>query len=154
MRALALWLTVTAVLFATWLGWLTYLAVTTSRPIVLSRAQLLVSTIDVIADVPEMGGRPADQATIIEVHWPTAEAEQKLVGKTIRVVNLPDCEFKWTGPGRYILPLVKDGDTFRVAAIPPSPGFDTDMQGQQARIYPLSAQTFEQLETIHKPSRS
>jgi hypothetical protein len=153
MRARALWLIVTAVLFAAWLGWLTYLAATTSRPIVLSRAQLLVSTIDVIADVPEKDGRPADQATVTEVHWPSDGAEQKLVGKTIRVVNLADCEFKWTGPGRYILPLVKDGDAFRVATIPPSPGFDSDMQGQQPRIYPLSPQTFEQLETIPKPSR-
>jgi hypothetical protein len=153
MRARALWLIVTAVLFAAWLGWLTYLAATTSHPIVLSRAQLLVSTIDVIADVPGKDGRPADRTTVIEVHWPTYGPEQKLVGKTIRVVNLPDCEFKWTGPGRYILPLVKDGDAFRVAAIPPSPGFDTDIQGQQARIYPLSPQTLEQLETIHKPSR-
>jgi hypothetical protein len=154
MRVRALWLIVTAVLFAAWLGWLTFLAVTTSRPIVLSRAQLLVSTIDVMAEVPEKGGRPADQATVTEVHWPTDGPEQKLVGKTIRVVNLPDCEFKWTGPGRYILPLVKDGDAFRVAAIPPSPGFDSDMQGQQARIYPLSPQTLEQLQAIHKLPRS
>jgi hypothetical protein len=153
MRARALWLIVTAVLFAAWLGWLTYLAATTARPIVLSRAQLLVSTIDLIADVPEKGGRPADKVTVVEVHWPTGAPEQRLVGKTIRVVNLPDCEFKWTGPGRYILPLVKEGDDLRVAAIPPSPGFDTDMQGQQARIYPVLPQTLEQLETIHKPSR-
>jgi hypothetical protein len=146
-------LIVAATLFAAWLGWLTYLAVTTSRPIVISRAQLLVSTIDVIAEVSEKDGRPADQATVLEVHWPTDGPEQKLVGKKIRVVNLSECEFKWTGTGRYILPLIKDGDTFRVAAIPPSPGFDSDMQGGQPRIYPLSPQTFEQLETIPKPSR-
>ena len=153
MRARVLWLIVAATLFAAWLGWLTYLAVTTSRPIVISRAQLLVSTIDVIAEVSEKDGHPADQATVAEVRWPTEGPEPKLVGQTIRVVNLPECQFKWTGPGRYILPLVKDGDAFRVAAIPPSPGFDSDMQGQQARIYPLSPQTLEQLETIPKPPR-
>ncbi len=150
MKARALWLIATSVLFLGWLGWLGYLAWTTSRPIVLSRPQLLISTVDVIAEVQEKAGKPSDHATVLEVHWPPSGPEQKLVGKTIRVVNLPESEFKWIGPGQYILPLVKDGNAYRVAEIPPSPGFDSDLHGERPRIYPRTPETIKQLDSIRK----
>ena len=150
MKARALWLIATSVLFLAWLGWLGYLAWTTSRPIVLSRPQLLVSTVDVIAEVQEKDGKPADQAKVLEVHWPPNGPEQKLVGQTIHVVNLPESEFKWIGPGQYILPLVKDGNAYRVAEIPLSPGFDPDLHGEHPRIYPRTAETIKQLDSIRK----
>jgi hypothetical protein len=73
-----------------------------------------------------------------------------LVGKRIKVVNLSGCE-GFTGPGLYILPLVKDkGDEYKVAGIPLSPGFNP--LSSKPRIYPKSPETLRELNSIHKGS--
>ncbi|HEV3262690.1 MAG TPA: hypothetical protein VG013_37970 [Gemmataceae bacterium] len=149
-RRAKVWLVLSAGLFVAWIGWLAYLAATAKQPVVLSRPQFLVSTLDVIADVRETDGKPDAQATVREVHWP-AQGERKLVGKTISVKNLSECQ-GWKGPGPYILPLARDmaGD-FEVAAIPPSPGFPPGGKEPKPRIYPLTPETEHQLHDIPKP---
>ena len=136
------------VAFAAWIGWLGWQALTVGRFPVLSRAQLLVSTHDVIASVPiDARGDPAGTVTIQEVHWPKDGGGLKL-GDRIRVVNLGQTT-GFTEPGLYILPLVagdKPGE-FRVAGIPPSPGFQPAGPFQ---IYPLTPLTREQLNSIPK----
>jgi hypothetical protein len=151
------------VLFAAWLGYLIVLAVgaahpvvqlwpfhvTKVAPVVLSRPQLLVSTLDVIADVQEADGEPSPEVTVVEIHWPKKPPVQP--EEKIRVEGLPISSAEgWQGPGRYILPLVpkRDGRGYEVAPIPPSPGF----RGNGHRIYPDTPDTREQLDAIPKPA--
>ena len=153
MKLRAIWLAATIFLFLGWLGWLAYLAATTAHPVILSRPQLLISTLDVLADVHDERGRPAEDVKVVLVHWPTQGSDQKLAGKTIHVTNLPHCAEKWIGAGRYILPLVKEGTAYRVAAIPRSPGYiNPDLGTEESRIYPVTTQTLQQLDLIQKPA--
>jgi hypothetical protein len=148
MKLRRLWLAVTVILFVGWLGWLGYVAATASHPIVLSRPQLMMSTLDVIADVPGAKDRPGNRAIVRQVHWPASQGN--LVGKAIEIVNLPQAKH-WTGPGSYILCLVSDGNgKYQVAAIPSSPGYEG--WGQAPRIYPATTETLQQLDSIPKRS--
>ena len=120
MQRAKLLLVIAAVLFAGWLGWLAYLALTSANPIVLSRPQFLVSTLDVIAKVEE------DEAgnALPRITEPD-EGKDRWIGRPIRVVDLPELGKKqgWKGAGDYILPLQSDGEYYWVARIPASPGY-------------------------------
>jgi hypothetical protein len=136
-----------AVLFAAWMGWLAYLVLTTERshPVILSRPQFLVSSLDVIARVDgiEDGDR---KVTIREVLWPQQQIARHKIGEELKVTNLAECRTDWIGPGEYILPLVQSaGKEFEVAAIPRSPGY---VQVARSRIYPATDQTREQYKAI------
>jgi len=136
-------------LFAAWIGYLGYLALpgTTSRE-VLSRPQFLVATVDVIAQVDDKEGFPAAEVQVDEVVWPKEQGPE-LAGKaTITVVNLDRCT-GWTGPGAYILPLVRRGNVYEVAFVPRSPGFEGPPR-QDCRIYAATALNRRQLEEIRK----
>src|SRR5438270_12803057 len=100
-----------ATTFVAWIGWLAFLAFTTTQPVILYRPQVLVSRLDVIAEVTAKGEHPAKEVTVREVHWPPEEREH-LTGHKITVTNLAGLghEEGWRGPGSYILPLVPDGD--------------------------------------------
>src|SRR5208282_4262454 len=95
MRPAVVRLVVAAVLFAGWIGFLAYLAVTSSRPVVLSRPQFLVSTYDVIADVGETPG----PVTVREVVWPKGAKPANPIEVS---TDLSKCK-NWHGPGLYIL---------------------------------------------------
>lgn len=142
-------LVLSALLFVSWLGWLGFLAVrTAARPAVLSRPQFLAAQIDVIAAVKEANGRPDPVVEVEEVLWVRNDKDKEL--RTIRVVNLSllDGKTGWDKPGRYILPLVKDGEDYGVAAIPSSPGFDGRFE--HLRIYPYTPQTLEQQQALRR----
>lgn len=166
MRWRRAWAVTTGLLFVAWLGYLGYLAATAAHPIVLSRPQLLASKLDVIAEVPGDGqGGPGTRAVVRAVHWPAGRDD--LVGKEIVVSNLPQAvrrdqsgsvvvtepkADKWTGPGEYILPLVRGADdAYEIALVPLSPGYDG--WRQTPRIYPLTDETRRQLDSIPKPGR-
>jgi hypothetical protein len=137
-------LMIAALLFCGWIGWLAYLAVTATHPIVLSRPQLLVSTLDVIAAVGGDDQKPESTVTVQEVHWPPGNRN---IPEKITITNLSRSE-GWQGPGDYILPLVKNGDHYHVSGIPPSPGYPGS---DQPRIYRANAETRHQLDAIKKP---
>jgi hypothetical protein len=152
MKSAALRLTLAGVLFAAWIGWLVYLVYAmkssvppgASRPVVLSRPQFLVSSLDVSADVSEIDADPAE-VTVREVFWPNTE--QDLVGKKIKVSHLPESREDWTGRGEYILPLERLGENgYQVVPLPRSPGFPSG----RPRIYPSTPQTRQQLKEIRK----
>jgi hypothetical protein len=152
MKPATLRLTLAGVLFAAWIGWLVYLVYTMkasvprggTRPIVLSRPQFLVSSLDVSADAPEIDKDPAE-VTVREVFWPTTE--QDLVDKKIKVSHLSECREDWLGPGEYILPLERLGESgYQVVPLPRSPGFPSG----RPRIYPSTPQTRAQLKEIRK----
>jgi hypothetical protein len=151
MRPAVVRLLVAALLFAGWLGYLIYLVATLPRtpagtPLVLSRPQILVSDLDVVAEVKGL----KDPIKIVEVLYPASE--KGLEGKEITVTNLKDCkplpraeqkaEVKedYAGPGQYLLPLRKvgDGPDYEVTPTPASPGYPpSGMRLGPPRIYPL-----------------
>jgi hypothetical protein len=147
MKSAMVRLALAAAAFVAWLGYLAFLALTTSRPIVLSRPQFLVSSLDVIAEVEEADGRPGPVVIVREVHFPADRTE--FVDQPLTVRNLPGLTSAqgWTGPGLYILPLVAVGKDYEVAPLPPSPGFNAG----QPRIYPLTPHTRGQLAQVPKP---
>jgi hypothetical protein len=140
--------------FLAWIGWLAYLAATTTHPLVLSRPQFLQADYYVIADVNESQDRPDSHVQVADIY-----PGHKKPGKTpkhIVVENLPEMgeENGWDGPGRYILPLVKSSatrpDVFVVARIPRSPGYPSRLGDSHSRerIYPENPETRGQLEKI------
>jgi hypothetical protein len=135
-RRSAVLLAVAAGLFALWIGYLAFLALTQRRPVVLSRPQFLVANLWVIAEVDD----PAGPVKVTEVVYPAAKAEA-LKGTTIEVKNLAKCEKDWTGKGTYILPLTAEGQLYHVTAIPRSPGYGSG----PPRIYPDTPPAREQL---------
>ena len=155
MQAARLRLIVAALLFTGWIGWLAYLAATTTKPIILSRPQFLFSSLDVIAQVDAQDHGPVEKVLVKEVHWPPGTGGA-FKGKTITVTNLADCD-GWDGPGEYILPLEKNGDDLQVTKVPDSPGFPNPgvrPNPARYRIYQRTPDTMRQLESIQKPDHS
>src|SRR5262245_999175 len=128
MRSGKVWLMIPAAAFAAWIGWLVYLAATTTRPVVLSRPQFLAADLYVLADLhptAAKAGAPAEEATVRHVVWP---ADKGQVGERIVVKNLPECDRSqgWAGPGEYILALSRlreNNGVYQVTPLPRSPGF-------------------------------
>src|SRR5262249_6200527 len=144
-----------AVLFAAWIGWLVYLVYAmqsslppgATRPVVLSRPQFLVSSLDVIADVPAIEPDPVE----VTVRGPQTKEAGDLAGKKIKVNHLSECRDDWIGPGEYILPLEPLGDKgYQVVPLPRSPGSPSG----RPRIYPSTPQTRRQLEAIRQSGSS
>ena len=112
MKPAALRLAVTAVLFVGWVGYLAYLVVKTSNPVVLSRPQFLVSEMDVIAT-----HTGADTFVINDVLYPKNQDAEK--DKTIVVRNLGQCQTFSPREGwravpppegqQFLLPLMSTG---------------------------------------------
>jgi hypothetical protein len=148
-----------ASLFLAWMGWLAYLARTTTNPIVLSRPQFQVSNLDVIAEVGQKDDGPDSEVKVLEVAWASDNQDDALKSQTIHVSNLSEMgkDQGWQGPGRYILPLQKMGfgkpAQYKVAPIPGSPGFPRPKkEGQNRqdspRIYPATPDAEDQLRVI------
>lgn len=129
-------LALAAAAFAGWIGYLGYLVAERPRtpegqPLVLSRAQLMASDVDVIAHV----NSPDEPVRLVEVL--RAGPQALAVGQELRVEHLgraqaraagpeaPDPPKDFTGPGEYLIPLTYHADTqsYSVAQVPPSPGF-------------------------------
>jgi hypothetical protein len=139
---LRFWLALAA--FLLWLSYLGYLVYETRQNrVVLSRPQFLISTLDVIA---EIDSPDTDKVLVKDVHWPPGHED--LVGKTISVINLAESKEDWIGPGEYILPLVTQGTSYRVAPLPRSPGFPA--YTARPRIYPATPETRRQLQDMQK----
>jgi hypothetical protein len=134
-------------LFA-WVGYVAYQALAYGRFPVVSHAQLLVSTVDVIADVSaDDQGRPLPTVHVVNVQWPPGKKE--LAGQDIKVVNIDQKNVRgFQGPGRYILPLIGgEPAAYRIAGLPVSPGF----QSADLLIYPDTPLTRKQLDAAPKP---
>ena len=138
-------------LFAAWIGYLAFLALTASHPVVLSRPQLLVADLYVTARLSAKEGKPAPEVTIDKTLWTRDEKDALPSGTQVTVANLADCgaEQGWQGEGVYVLPLVKSEakDRYRVAQIPLSPGFAPDT-AHRLRIYPATDEVLRQVDEI------
>jgi len=159
-----------AVLFTVWIGYLIYLVHKVPRspddtfwtnpvsvmlrparenglPIVLSRPQILVSTVDVIGTVNVKDGTVQVKDVLFA---PKGKRPEK--GDEIQVTNLGDVKpslAEQKNLNSCLLPLEThdDGMTFRVVHVPPSPGFSNG----DARIYPATAETLAEYRAIQKP---
>jgi hypothetical protein len=143
-------LAVTVVLFVGWMAYLIHLALTHRHPVVISRPQILVSQIVVVAHV-EGEDVPKDNVTIEQILFSEKEPPGIAIGNTIRVANLPQSTGNWTGPGDYLLPLEKSDDTYQVTLIPRSPGFIPAGANAQPLIYRWTSEIEEQFKHIPKP---
>jgi len=150
MTAARLRLLISFLVFGAWVAWLGFQSLTETKDPVLSRAQLLISKIDVIATVTaDSDGKPSPSVVIQEVHWPKDGAGLK-PGDSIVIADLQEST-GFTQSGLYILPLIageKSGE-YRVAGLPPSPGFDTFGHSQRF-IYPVTPGTRKQLDAVPK----
>ncbi len=152
MKAARIRLVIVTILFLGWVSWLGYLALPSVTPReILSRSQFLVSQLDVIAQIDaDADGRPVSPLRVEEVHWP--ESARELVGKSLAVTNLKEMkDHGFIGPGLYIVPLIRDGDAYRVAPAPRTPGYDGGSH-RFPRIYPATEQNRRQLAAIPKPT--
>ena len=180
MNLLAWRLVLTASLFVGWLGYLGYLVATrpltaTGTPLVLSRPQILVSPIDIVAEVSAPEEREVDgekirtfgPVEVVEVLYPPDSSLE--VGQKLRVLDLESCRpvprhrddkppADFTGPGRYLIPIRPSGrekGAYEVVPIPTSPGFDAkrmiDFNLRPVRIYPYNDESAAQYRLIEKP---
>jgi hypothetical protein len=146
-------LLVAAGLFLAWLGWLAYLAITASNPVVLSRPQLLVANLHVVATVSG-GDRPDAVVTIRKVDGPAADPQKVKEGSRLTITNLPLVRSEhqgWRGPGEYILALsTKPDGTCEVTPTPSSPGYPPEGSdpADRLRIYRATEMALRQLEEI------
>jgi hypothetical protein len=143
-------------LFSVWIAYLAFLALTASRPTVLSHPQFMVADLWVIADVDDLG-KPVK---VREVAYARDKVEPPKEGEMIEVQNLADCKNDWKGSGAYILPLIVDARGYRVPMVPRNPGYDPyyDPLEKQHRepeyhIYPDKADTRGQLDRLPKPKK-
>jgi hypothetical protein len=153
MKSARLRLILAAGAFLTWIGWLIYLAATTTRPIVLSRPQFLQADLDVIAELAEVENHPDPKVRVVEVYWPKDARDKPLGHIPVPELSELDKHQGYSGPGRYILPLQKaTADKtvhFHLARIPRSPGYRARSgSANRYRIYPDNSETRSQLEKI------
>jgi hypothetical protein len=150
MTAARIRLLIAFLVFGSWVAWLGFQALTETNGPVISRAQLLVSRFDIIGSVQiEPDGRLSPKIQVQEVHWPKDGGGIK-PGDEINITNLTDCS-GFERAGLYILLLIpgeKAGE-YRVAGLPPSPGFETFGHSPHF-IYPLTPATRRQLDAIPK----
>jgi hypothetical protein len=161
MRLAAWRLVLMIALFAGWLGYLGYLIgsrpIANGRSLVLSRPQLLVSTLDVVARVDDL----RQPVKIEEILYPS-DAKGIHVGDQIEVANLDKCRPTmegnqgelpdWAGPGLYLLPLQStlQDHKYVVAPTPPSPGYPPGNLRATPRIYQCTPQVRAEYREIAK----
>src|SRR5438270_2844778 len=84
-------LVVSGGLFLAWIGFLVYLVARTRDPVILSRPQLAVASVVIVADIQEKDGRPVPAVTIKKVAWALASAEPVAAGTPLSIEGLTDC---------------------------------------------------------------
>jgi hypothetical protein len=169
MRPPAVRLLIAVVVFLLWIGYLAYQVLTrptvppgeplTGRPLVLSRPQIMLSRLDVLAEVPDKEG-----VVEVEVKEVLFQKDGHVkAGDKLKVINIgeacpphsikePPKSYDWTGPGTYILPLqpapFRQGE-YEVVPIP-----EGAVLGRRAdwtlppRIYPGSQEALAQYRQI------
>lgn len=137
-------LALAAGLFAAWIGYLAYLAITTTAhpTYVLSRPQFLVADYWIVAEVKDLE-QPIKIADVVYVR-PAAKDKQPQKGEEVKLSNLSECREYWIGSGNYILPLMRTEKGYRVAPVPHGPPALTP------RIYPDNEETRAQLNQLPK----
>ena len=140
-------LIVTSLLFALWIVWLGTEALRHSKPVVVSRAQLLTAQYDVVADVSAGTENRPDPSVRVQAVLAGGEGGPA-PSQTINVRNLGDTQ-GFAGNGTYVLPLVKRGTDYWVADLPYDPGFPRG-RSILPRIYPWTQEVQKQFQAIRQ----
>jgi hypothetical protein len=138
------WLALAAALFAGWMIYLLQLALRHRHDIVVSRPQIMVAEVIVVAWVEDPDNPTVEIEKILD---PTEGYKGPAIepGKAITVRNLAKCDGIQPGSRTYILPLEADGDDgFKVVPIPRSPGYGPGAP----RVYLDGAETRHQVDHI------
>lgn len=137
------------VAFLAWLGWLAVAVAQKGKSPVISRAQLTAATHLLVVEV-SVGddGLPKSEAKVTRV----LRGEGLPAGTTIEIANLPSAlppgASGFPGPGEYLIPVVADVATVRVAGLPRSPGYEPTTPVRPA-VYVWNAATEAQLRGLH-----
>ena len=101
-------LVVSGLLFVGWILFLLYLVTITRDPVILSRPQILVANLCVLAKIDERDGRPAPEVRVTKILW-SADDAQALAGKLLPLADVADLDRPqgWAGAGDYLLALTK-----------------------------------------------
>jgi hypothetical protein len=164
--------------FLAWLGYLGYLVATRPKtregdryvPLVVSRPQVLASTLDVVAQVDEEppANGPAKVTVKRVLYQKQGKGPAVQEGDTLTVMNLGQCRRPkrsddtgdpppdWRKPGEYLL-LLRPADpllggprgSFEVAAVPHSPGLSWQ---DIVRIYEATPEALAQYRSVGKPA--
>jgi len=137
---------------AAFLGWMIFLGSKAWQyrhpPVIVSRAQLLTSEYDVVADImadPTDPAKPALNVTVQEVLYSAeADARAPKTGQTITVQNLAG-GIGYIGAGAYVLPLSKRNGLYYLVAPPVDPGVPKSFD---PRFYPASEEVRRQFADI------
>lgn len=145
MRRDVAFLVLSLVLFLGWIGWLASQALRHKNPVVVSRSQLMVSNVDVVAHVESLQEK---RVRIEEVLYSKNGGPES--GAEIAIKNLASAK-GFDAPGSYVLPLVLRDNEYVLAGLPPDPGFpdNVDVREVSPRIYPFSEEVRRQLREIH-----
>ena len=148
----------TLVLFVGWLAYLILLGLshhppwTQEHPTVISRPQILVSQLIVVAHL-DGEGAPKEELKVTQVLFSTVDKAGINEGETIRVPNLPSCTKNWSGAGEYLVPLEMGNENgYVVTSIPRSPGFNVLGSHAQPLIYRWTQEIEEQFQQVPKPA--
>jgi hypothetical protein len=145
-------LVVSALLFLAWIGFLAFLVVHMRDPVILSRPQLNVADLIVLAEIAAKEGRPADEVAVQKMVHSNEQNTARIAGMKVSIAGLSEIGpvHGWSGPGLYILPLSKKNDNLEVTALPPSPGFPRTANSNQKdrRIYRATPDALAQLKEI------
>ena len=145
-------LAVSALLFLAWIGFLAFLVVHTRDPVILSRPQLNVADLIVLAEIAAKEGRPADEVVVQKLIHSNEQNATGIAGSKMSLAGLSEIGATqgWQGAGLYIVPLSKKNDKLEVTALPPSPGFPRTASGTQKdrRIYRATPDALAQLKEI------
>ncbi len=140
-------LAITVLLFFGWMTVLGYEALRKSKPIVVSRAQMMLSQYEVEVDLesPPTAAKP-EKVKISRVLY---KADEKPPSGEITIANLGQTQ-GYAGPGAYLIPLVRNGAKYEVAGYPLDPGYPLSKDPPKPRIYPLTEEVRQQ----HRQIRS
>jgi hypothetical protein len=143
----SVFLALAAALFTGWMIYLLQLGLQHQDSIVVSRPQIQVAEIIVVARVEDPDNPVVEVEEVLDKAYgykgPAIER-----GTSIKVRNLAECKGFQPTSQTYILPLKTDGDDgFRVVAIPRSPGYG----GGPLRVYVDGAETRHQVKPILEP---
>jgi hypothetical protein len=142
MKVARIRLVIAAVLMLGWLGYLGYLALWHSKPIVVSRSQLLNATHYVKAEVTtDAANKPVSPVQVIE-----SFGGNRIADKTIELTNIADVRLPDQKPltaGTYFFPLVSAGPgRYRVVS-----AFSSDSQVKLI-AYPWTAEVEGQVREL------
>ena len=130
---------VAALLLIGWLGYLFVLVAMTRDPVILSRPQILVSNLCVLAKIDEHEGGPNPRVRVTKVLW-AVDDDKQLEGRELLLEDLAEVgrEQGWAGANEYLIPLIvrKSGKeaAYEVTPLPHMPGFQP-VRLNERRIY-------------------